>query len=119
VATGALELDRQQKTIGSSLEASIRVYLKDPALEAALTGIDFAEIAITSGAEILNKKAPAKAFRLEDIPGVGVETLKAKGGKCARCWRVLPEVIEDDPEKDICNRCSSVVATLPLNKDGS
>ncbi|TDI61476.1 MAG: isoleucine--tRNA ligase [Alphaproteobacteria bacterium] len=119
VATGALELDRQQKTIGSSLEASIRVYLKDPAFEAALTGIDFAEIAITSGAEILNKKAPAKAFKLEDIPNVGVETLKARGGKCARCWRVLPEVIENDPEKDICNRCSGVVAGLPVNEDDS
>ena len=31
----------------------------------------------------------------------------AEGGKCARCWRVLPEVTED-----LCNRCEAAVAEI-------
>jgi len=33
----------------------------------------------------------------------------AEGGKCARCWQILPEVVADD-EDAVCQRCNTAVA---------
>ena len=49
VVTGALEIERKERRIGSSLEAAPKVYIADRDLRDALQGIDLAEIAITSG----------------------------------------------------------------------
>jgi isoleucyl-tRNA synthetase len=95
--TGALEIERMEKRIGSSLEASPVVHIADPQLRAALQGIDFAEICITSEIEIRDGEGPANAFRLADIAGVAVEPKPARGKRCARSWRILPEV-GSDPE---------------------
>ena len=46
--TGAIEIARANKEIGSSLEAAPRVYLSNPEHLKALEGIDFAEVCITS-----------------------------------------------------------------------
>ncbi|HKQ55034.1 MAG TPA: class I tRNA ligase family protein, partial [Methyloceanibacter sp.] len=97
VVTGALEVKRKEGTIGSSLEASPRVYVADARLRAALDGIDLAEIAITSGAELLPGDGPAHAFRLDEVKGVAVVFEPAKGKKCARSWKILAEV-GSDPE---------------------
>ncbi len=97
VVTGALEIERKEGRIGSSLEASPRVYVADPELRAALRGVDLAEIAITSGIEVKSGEGPAKAFRLAEVPGVGVVFERAQGKKCARSWKILPEV-GSDPE---------------------
>ncbi len=106
VVTGALEIERRDKRIGSSLQAAPLVYVEDAALLAALDGIDFAEIAITSGAELIHGAVPDGAFRLDDVAGVGVVSQPAQGGKCARCWRILPEVGDGN---DICGRCQEAV----------
>src|SRR5690348_2487949 len=47
VVTGALELARADKRIGSSLEAAPVIHIADPTLRAALAGVDMAEVAIT------------------------------------------------------------------------
>ncbi len=49
VVTGALELERAAKRIGSSLEAAPAVYVSDPDLFAALVEVDLAEVSITFG----------------------------------------------------------------------
>jgi isoleucyl-tRNA synthetase len=97
VVTGALELKRKEGSIGSSLEASPKIYVADARLRAALDGIDLAEIAITSGAELLAGEGPAHAFRLDEVRGVAVVFEPAKGKKCARSWKILEEV-GSDPE---------------------
>ena len=51
VVTGALELERAGKRIGSSLEAAPVVYVSDPDLFAALTDVDLAEVSITSACD--------------------------------------------------------------------
>ena len=40
------------------------------------------------------RAAPAGAFTLDDVPGIGVVPAPPAGEKCARCWQVLPEVGE-------------------------
>ncbi|WID95536.1 isoleucine--tRNA ligase [Bosea vestrisii] len=87
VVTGALELERAGKRIGSSLEAASIVHIADPDLRAALSGLDLAEICITSGAKIADGEGPADAFRLPDVPGVAVVPTRASGIKCARSWK--------------------------------
>ncbi|MFB8787048.1 hypothetical protein, partial [Pasteurella multocida] len=47
VVTGALEVERAGKKIGSSLEAAPKVFISDDELHAALDGTDFAEVCIT------------------------------------------------------------------------
>jgi isoleucyl-tRNA synthetase len=104
VVTGALELERAAKNIGSSLEASPLVYVSDKAIFNTLFDVDLAEVCITSNAMVTNEDAPAQAFRLNDVPGVAVVVEKAVGTKCARSWKILPTVGEDKEYPDVSPR---------------
>ncbi|OAI22713.1 isoleucine--tRNA ligase [Methylosinus sp. R-45379] len=87
VVTGALEIERAQKRIGSSLEAAPLVHVTDADLRAALTGVDFAEICIVSDIALRSEEGPAEAFRLPEVAGVAVVPRRAEGVKCARSWK--------------------------------
>jgi isoleucyl-tRNA synthetase len=104
VVTGALELARADKKIGSSLEAAPVIHVADPALRAALDGIDMAEVAITSGAEVKYGEGPREAFRLPDVEGVAVEFRPARGRRCARSWKILATVGADPDYPDVSPR---------------
>jgi isoleucyl-tRNA synthetase len=102
MVTGALELVRAEKKIGSSLEADITLNLPDVADAALFDGVSLAELAITSGARVvLGPEAPNVAFQ------------PARGQKCARCWMVLEEVAAH-PATHLCNRCTEAVAALQV-----
>ena len=104
VVTGALELDRAAKNIGSSLEASPLVYVSDKKIFATLFDVDVAEVCITSNAMVTNDDPPPSAFKLNDVPGVAVVVEKAVGSKCARSWKILPTVGEDPEFPDVSPR---------------
>jgi isoleucyl-tRNA synthetase len=104
VVTGALEVERAAKRIGSSLEASPLIYVSDKAIFTTLFDIDLAEVCITSNAMATNEDAPLDAFRLNDVPGVAVVVEKAVGIKCARSWKILPDVGEDPEYPDVSPR---------------
>jgi len=104
VVTGALEIERAHKRIGSSLEAAPVVYVSDPDLFAALVGVDLAEVAITSAATLVQGDGPPDAFRLDDVKGVAVEVRLAEGRKCARSWKILPTVGSDPAYPDVSPR---------------
>jgi isoleucyl-tRNA synthetase len=109
VVTGALEIERKEGRIGSSLEAAPKVYVADKDLRAALHGIDLAEIAITSGARLLLGEGPENAFRLDDVKGVAVVFARAKGTKCARSWKILEEVGADPEFPELSLRDAAAV----------
>ncbi|MGB3448132.1 MAG: isoleucine--tRNA ligase [Xanthobacteraceae bacterium] len=104
VVTGALELERAAKRIGSSLEASPVIYVADRAVLATLFDTDLAEVCITSNYEVREGEAPADAFRLPAVEGVAVVVEKAVGTKCARSWKISPEVGEDKEYPDVTPR---------------
>jgi isoleucyl-tRNA synthetase len=104
VITGALEIERAGKRIGSSLEADPFVYVSDPDLFAALVDIELAEISITSAATLVEGEGPATAFRLDEVKGVAVEVRLAQGTKCARSWKILPSVGSDPTYPDVSPR---------------
>ena len=104
VVTGALELERAAKNIGSSLEASPLVYVSDRNILATLFDVDLAEVCITSNYEVREGEAPPGAFRLNEVGGVAVVVERAVGTKCARSWKILPSVGEDPEYPDVSPR---------------
>ncbi len=112
VVTGALELERAEKRIGSGLLAHPTVYIDRPDLLAALEGVDLAEAAITSDLTVVSGAAPSGAFTVDEVPGVGVTVALAEGEKCQRCWKVLPEVGAHDQAPGVCGRCADAVRHL-------
>ena len=109
VVTGALELRRAAKEIGSSLEAKPTLFVEDQVDAALFDTVELAEIAITSGAHIEIGRAPADAFRLPDVAGAAVVFRPADGKKCGRCWMILPEVGHNPKHPDLCRRCSDAI----------
>ena len=112
VVTGALEIERAEKRIGSSLQAAPIVSVAEEYAE-SLDGIDLAEICITSDITLKIGDATGDAFALGDVPGVSVVPGNAEGAKCERCWQVLPEVGSNRDHPDICNRCAEAIADFP------
>ncbi len=104
VITGAIEIERAGKRIGSSLEAAPIVYVGDPDLFAALLDVDLAEVSITSAATLVQGEGPAGAFRLDDVSGVAVEVRLAEGRKCARSWKISSAVGSDPAHPDVSPR---------------
>jgi isoleucyl-tRNA synthetase len=112
VVTGALEIERANKKIGSSLEAAPKVYIADADLRALVAAIDFAEICITSDAEIIAEEGPTEAFRLAEVPGVAVVPVRAPGRKCARSWK-FSSLVGSDPEfPDVTPRDAAALREL-------
>jgi len=104
VVTGALEIERAQKRIGSSLEAHPVVHIANEDLFEAVVDVDLAEVCITSAATLVKGEGPGDAFRLPDVTGVAVVTNLAEGVKCARSWKILATVGTDPEYPDVSPR---------------
>ena len=89
--TGAIEVMRRDKTIGSSLQAE--AILSADAVSLLGDRDVWADICITSSA----------------VPGTQNAAAIALGTKCERCWRVLPEVGSNPKHPTLCNRCCEAV----------
>ena len=103
--TAALEIKRNEKLIGSSLQAKAVIYIPSE-IKQILSTLDLAEMCIVSGVEIkdIAEKTPSSMnFEEEDI---FVDISLAEGDKCQRCWTILPEV--KDNQDHLCNRCDNV-----------
>lgn len=103
--TGALELERAEKRIGSSLQAAPRVFT-DADTAALFADLNAAELFITSGAAFDTDTTPEDAFRLEDVADVAVVPALAGGEKCDRCYQVLEDVGSVDGHPTVCRRCA-------------
>ena len=96
----ALETARAEKKIGKSLEAAVTLTVPEAEGWLAETP-NLADLLIVSQAEV---KAGSEA---------AVEVRKAEGGKCERCWKVLPAVGADAEHPTLCPRCAAAVKNLP------
>ncbi|HVV78310.1 MAG TPA: isoleucine--tRNA ligase [Pseudolabrys sp.] len=102
--TGALEIARAEKRIGSSLEAHPSIYVSNRELYEAVVDCDLAEVCITSAATLVEGEGPKDAFKLNDVPGVAVVTNLAEGKKCARSWKITADVGADPQFPDVTPR---------------
>jgi isoleucyl-tRNA synthetase len=112
VVTGALELERAKKAIGSSLEAAPVVFITDPELFDAVKDLDMAEISITSEITIRSEAAPSDAFTADDVKGVAVVSGRATGTKCARSWRYTHDIGSDPAYPDVSARDAAALHEL-------
>jgi isoleucyl-tRNA synthetase len=110
--TGALEIERKDKRIGSSLEAAPIVYIADAGLFSALEDVDFAEVCITSDITVTLGEGPADAFRVDDVGEVSVVPALAEGTKCARSWRITKDVGSDPHHPDVSARDAAALREL-------
>ncbi len=110
VVTGAMEMARNGKKIGSSLEAHVTLYVTEE-LRALPESAALPELFICSGARVAPwTEALEGAFTLPDVPGCAVVITEAQGHKCARCWQVLESVGTAADHPTLCARCAGVVA---------
>jgi isoleucyl-tRNA synthetase len=115
VVTGALEIERAEKRIGSSLQSAPIIYA-EAEYKDALKSMDAGELAdlfITSRIKFEGGKSPAGAFTLEDVPGVAVVSEIAKGERCGRCWKILDDVGSNTDHPEACPRCADAVDHYP------
>jgi isoleucyl-tRNA synthetase len=109
VFTKTMELARADKTLGSSLEATINLHVQNPALAAWLSGLnasgnaadELKYLLITSGVTLVDSAEAAADGALAsssvdtgaEVAGlVTVGVHKAAGAKCARCWMYSTQV---------------------------
>lgn len=100
----ALENARNDKIIGKSLKAHIKLYPKDKVKELFdKLNINFKQAFIVSKLEVLD--SGFGAYKGTDI---SIDVLPAEGTTCDRCWQVVDEVNDEG----ICTRCEEVVSKL-------
>ena len=109
VVTGALEIERREKRIGSSLESAPEVHIMKESLLNAYKGEDAGDIFITSGARLIHGDGPPEAFTLDEVEGVAVVPAKAEGAKCARSWKYFDPKTADPDFPDITKRDAKAV----------
>ena len=95
----ALEEARNEKVIGSSLEAEVKLNLGEkykPVREQLEKYLH--QLLIVSKVEFTDDETLPKASTIR------VEVLKSNGQKCNRCWNYVDEL-----DGDICHRCSEIL----------
>lgn len=116
VVNKALEQAREQKKIGSSLEAQVKLKVEQPELATKVSslGADLPGFFITSQVQILPSQEELRTDNghLSHVSenGVSVVVLPASGAKCARCWKYSDRVGSHQTYSDLCEACAQVVA---------
>ena len=113
VVTGAIEVERAAKRMGASLQAHPHVFAPAETI-AILADVPMDDVCITSAITMRAGAVPVEAYAVPDVPGVGAKIELASGNKCARCWKVLPDVGKHK-HPGVCERCSEAVDTLPTS----
>jgi len=109
--TGALEVARRDKLIGSSLDAHVDIYAPEGFVWPFGADMPLEDVMITSGATLhAGATAPETAFRLADEPNLAVVVRRAEGAKCARSWKISPAVGSDPRYPDLTPRDADAVA---------
>ena len=105
VVTSAIEIEREKKIIGSSLEASAELTVSKKKQD-YFNNINLNDLFIVSSAKIVDKLS-GDTFPLDGINDTTVQIKKAKGSKCERCWIIAHEVKAS--KQHLCNRCNGVI----------
>jgi isoleucyl-tRNA synthetase len=119
----ALEKERKEKRIGSSLEASVRLYAKGSSWNVAaenFNGYPFYKLLeekkgflpsllIVSQVDIFPWENKPEGVPDTTIDGIAVQVLPARGTKCGRCWCYREDVGRNPAYPELCARCAEAV----------
>jgi isoleucyl-tRNA synthetase len=110
----SLEEARNQKQIGKSLEAQVKVTASDPAysvLERYKPDLRYAFIV----SQVDLERGPSR----NGTGCLAVEVAKAAGTECERCWNYSTRVGEDPKYPTLCERCTPVVKEIEAASGGA
>jgi isoleucyl-tRNA synthetase len=106
----ALEEARNNKLIGTGLEAQVAITASDPVYSLLRRHSDqLRYLFIVSQVTLVHGSGNGTG-------GVHVEVKKADGAKCDRCWNYSTHVGEDPAYPTICERCSLVLKELEAQR---
>jgi isoleucyl-tRNA synthetase len=106
VVLKALEEARNNKLIGTGLEAQVAITAPDPVYSLLKRYQDqLRYLFIVSAVTLVQGSGNGTA-------GVHVDVRKADGAKCDRCWNYSVHVGEDKAYPTVCERCSAVLKEL-------
>jgi len=106
----ALEVKRKDKEIGTSIDSSVSIYVKDEALRGALKASPEDIRRFFQVSKVTVTDAPVDGMTQYDMAFVKVE--KATGTKCVRCWNYYDSLGKDSNHPDLCDRCTDAVHTI-------
>ena len=99
-----LEISRQDKMIGNSLEARVELYVPSPQYEFLKDyEKELPTIFIVSDVALFKEELPS------GMEGIRVEVSRAPGSKCERCWNWTTRIGENPDHPLICHRCLAVL----------
>ncbi len=105
----ALEVARDQKIIGKSMEAAVTIYASEPVKD-LLTELDanIMQLLIVSELHIADlKDAPSDAMQFDDV---AIKVVHAPGEVCPRCRMLKTDIGTDKRFPQLCARCAAIVA---------
>lgn len=129
-----LELARNDKLIGASLDAAAYIHTSDERLAAVLNklesdesiqyppvknnGVDdlrtimmISQVHLVASEEDISKACDEKYVAVGSLSGCKIGVAKAQGKKCERCWFYDTQVGQlDSPHNDLCQRCDDAVS---------
>lgn len=126
-ANTVLEQARADKSIGSSLQAKLKLYVADEALQAQLAAMNPADsmaaesnqvdelryLFLVSQVELAESAGELEGVKYSSVAeGRSIAVVDADGEKCDRCWNYSTHVGESAEHPTICERC---VAALSSN----
>ncbi|MFQ5953157.1 MAG: isoleucine--tRNA ligase [Candidatus Omnitrophota bacterium] len=110
-----LELKRESKLIGSSLEAQITLHSDDEEMKGFIReNVDlFPALFKVSRAQVLE----SAESDMEEVPNLSLKigVKKAPGGKCPRCWNWKESVGENKDLPELCGRCYDIIIERSRN----
>jgi isoleucyl-tRNA synthetase len=107
------------KSIGKSLDASVVAIVAEGSSDGVL--LTKYEAAL---AEFFNvSQATVQAVgATQDNASLLLQVKVAEGAKCARCWRVVPDIGADARWPEVCSRCADALDAIgfpPTNQEAA
>ncbi|HNX58214.1 MAG TPA: zinc finger domain-containing protein, partial [Spirochaetota bacterium] len=106
----ALELKRKDKEIGTSIDSSVFIYVKDENLRKSLNASPEDVRRFFQVSKVTVTDTPVEGMATYDVSSVKVE--KATGKKCVRCWNYYDSLGKDPNHPELCDRCTDAVHTV-------
>ncbi|MGN1098193.1 MAG: class I tRNA ligase family protein, partial [Clostridia bacterium] len=108
----ALEIARQSKVIGKSLDAKVEIFAEGEPYSFIKEIPDLATVLIVSDVAVTEGKG--EGVQGENEPAITVKVTPAEGEKCERCWMKTTTVGSDHDHPTLCKRCAD---TLKLSQE--
>lgn len=104
VVLSAIEQERLAKTLTSSLQADVTLFLT-PEYACIAESVEMQDVVIVSKFSAVTAKPQANAVLSEEVPDIGAVVTRVGGVKCPRCWKFTPSSRADC----LCTRCTDAL----------